>query len=314
MEPEARYAWVGTVVLLLVALAAAAVVWLVASGQRRDVQSWRILFERQSLEGLQVRSDVRMKGIRVGAVTSFSFSTRRAGAVEVVVGINPSTPVRQSTRAVVDRNLVTGLATIRLLNLDETSPRLDAAAGENEAVIAEGESQLQQLSDTVSQLAETTDDTMRRVNALLSPGNLAAISATLEQLRGLTRTANGLALHLDDTVATFDQSARAVRTTVAGLGPDVHRLAERYDALGVQAGAGLGEVTASFRQLSSDASLLGSRSEALLASTDQELRQTALQLRGAADSLGSTARGYKDPRSLLFGPAPADLGPGEDRR
>ena len=54
------------------------------------MQRYTIYFERQSLEGLQVRSDVRMKGIRVGAVTGFSFSAQRPGTVEVVIGIDPA--------------------------------------------------------------------------------------------------------------------------------------------------------------------------------------------------------------------------------
>ena len=141
MEPEARYTLVGTSVLILLALLTAAVVWLVASGQGKDVQTYKIYFAKQSLEGLQNRSDVKMRGIRVGTVTHISFSTRRQGTVEVVVAVAPTTPVRESTQAVVDRNLITGLATIRLVNLTEDSPPLNGPPpGEDEAVIAEGAS------------------------------------------------------------------------------------------------------------------------------------------------------------------------------
>jgi phospholipid/cholesterol/gamma-HCH transport system ATP-binding protein len=47
------------------------VTWLASASRGTDVQRYTIYFARQSLEGLQVRSDVRMKGIRVGAVTGF---------------------------------------------------------------------------------------------------------------------------------------------------------------------------------------------------------------------------------------------------
>ena len=62
MEQEAKYTVVGTVLLILIALIAGAVVWLRSTGAEVDDRSYKIYFERQSLEGLQVRSEVRMKG------------------------------------------------------------------------------------------------------------------------------------------------------------------------------------------------------------------------------------------------------------
>ncbi|HET9351538.1 MAG TPA: MlaD family protein, partial [Burkholderiales bacterium] len=124
MEPEAKYTLVGTVVLILIALIAGAVVWLRSTGEQIDDRSYKLYFERQSLEGLQPRSEVRMKGIRIGSVTGFRISTWRPGAVEVLVRVDGSAPVRQSTRAVVERHLVTGIASILLINLTEDSPPL----------------------------------------------------------------------------------------------------------------------------------------------------------------------------------------------
>ncbi len=167
MEPEAKYTLVGSAVLGLVVLVAAAIYWLATSGQGKEVHTYTIYFSHQSLEGLQVRSDVRMKGIRVGAVTAFSFSPTRPGTVQVVVAVDPATPVKQSTQAVVDRNLITGVAAIRLQNAREDSPPLpEASAGENQ-VIAEGASQLQQFSEMVDQLSQRADETMRRIDAAL---------------------------------------------------------------------------------------------------------------------------------------------------
>jgi phospholipid/cholesterol/gamma-HCH transport system substrate-binding protein len=315
MEPDARYKLVGTAVLVLVLMVTAAVVWLVASGQRRDVQSYKIYFARQSLEGLQVRSDVRMKGIRIGAVTGFSFSASRPGTVEVVVGVNPSTPVRQSTRAVVDRNIVTGLASIRLLNIREDSPLLqDPEDGSNERVIAEGESQLQVLSDTVSELAQRTDETMRRINGLLSDPNQAALSETLGNLRALSQRSVAVVDRLDGALVALTRTAVALKATSESAGNDVHRLAERYDDLGAQASTGLRDLSGTVQQLRGDVSQLIGRSDALLASTDLEIARSTQQLRAAAEALGTTARRFSDPRAALLGPAESSLGPGEPRR
>ena len=165
MEPEARYAWVGVSVLVLLTAMIGALLWLVASGGHGEERTYRIYFARQSLEGLQIRSDVLMKGIRIGAVSGFTFSATRPGTVEATVAVDPAAPVRESTRAIVERNLVTGLAIIRLVSTTEDSPLLTTAPpGERDPVIAEGASQLQRVSDSLNLLAARADETMRRIN------------------------------------------------------------------------------------------------------------------------------------------------------
>src|SRR5690606_17499798 len=140
MEPEAKYTVVGGAVLILLALAAAAVIWLHDTGEAGEARPYKVYFEHHSLEGLQQRSDVKMLGIRVGSVTGFRISTRRPGAVEVFIRVDEQAPIRQSTRAMVERHLVTGIASIRLVNLTEESPPLTATpADEPMPVIAEGE-------------------------------------------------------------------------------------------------------------------------------------------------------------------------------
>jgi phospholipid/cholesterol/gamma-HCH transport system substrate-binding protein len=315
VEPEAKYTLVGASVIVLLSLLAAAVVWLVASGRNEDIQNYTIYFTRQSLEGLEVRSDVRMKGIRVGAVTGFSFSTSRAGTVQVEIGISPKAPVRESTRAVVDRNLVTGLATIRLLNVDETSPMIKRnEAGEPNPVIAEGASRLQQFSDTANDLAQRADETLRRINETLSTQNQAAITESLDNLRTATGKADGVLTRLDQTLVSFGGAADQLRSSARVLTTDTHRLMDRYDGLGAEATAGIREITGTVRQLSADVSRLLIHTETLLVDSDVELKSTTRQLRNAADSVGTAGRRFRDPRAAIFGPADANLGPGEERR
>jgi phospholipid/cholesterol/gamma-HCH transport system substrate-binding protein len=313
MEPEARYTLVGICVVVLLALVTAAVVWLVTAGQSRENLAYRIYFANQSLEGLEARSDVKMKGIPVGTVKSMSFSKSRPGAVEVMVSVEPGTPVRQSTRAVVDRNLVTGLATIRLLNATEDSPLLEARDGEDVPVIAEGASQLQQFSQTVNHLAETAAETMARINQTLSPQNQAAIAETLDQLRTFARNANRVTDRLDRTLVSIGGAADGARAATQSLAGDVKRLADRYDVLGAEATSGIRDLSASVRGMRDDVGRLAGRTDALLVDGDLELRLTGQQLRSAAEALGTTARRLDDPRAALFGPAAGSLGPGEER-
>jgi phospholipid/cholesterol/gamma-HCH transport system substrate-binding protein len=314
MEPEAKYTLVGTSVLVLFALVAAAFVWLASASSATDVQRYTIYFARQSLEGLQERSDVRMKGIRVGAVTGFSFAADRPGTVKVVIGIDPATPVKESTRAIVDRNLITGLATIRLQNVKEDSPPIKRPApGERDPVIAEGASQLQQFSETANDLAKRADETMTRVNATLSNENQAALAETLVNLRSLSHNADGAVTRADAALASIGQSADALRVAVTAMSGDVHRLADRYDTLGAEANTTLRDASVALRQVSGDVSQLSRQAESLLVDANAEVRLTGQQLRGTSDAVGTAARKFRDPRATFFGPAEASLGPGESR-
>jgi phospholipid/cholesterol/gamma-HCH transport system substrate-binding protein len=313
MEPEAKYTLVGGAVLALVALLVAAVAWLASASRGADVQRYTIYFARQSLEGLQVRSDVRMKGIRVGAVTGFSFADR-PGTVVVTIEIDPSTPVRDSTRAIVDRNLITGLATIRLQNLTEDSlPIARPAPGRPDPVIAEGASQLQQFGETANELAMRADETMRRINLTLSNENQKLLTETLVSLRNLSRSAEVTVGHADAAVVSVTRTSDAVGAATAGLSRDVHRLADRYDTLGAEATTSLRDAAAAMRQISGEVSTLSRHAESLLVDGSAEVRLTSQQLRGTADAVGIAARKIRDPRAALFGPGEASLGPGESR-
>jgi phospholipid/cholesterol/gamma-HCH transport system substrate-binding protein len=307
MDPEAKYGVVGATVILLVAAIVAAVLWLRSTGEGDD-RHYKIYFERQSLEGLEIRSDVRMRGIRVGSVTEFLFSSKRQGAVEVFIRVDGSTPVRESTQAVVERHLVTGIASIRLLNSTEESPRLtQVPAGEPYPVIAEGESRIEQFSESLNHLASRAEDTMLRINATLSPENRAALTETLESLRRVSRDA-------EKTVVSVGAAAEEARKLAASVGSDARRLAERYDQLGAQAGESLKDVGASVRALREDVARLTERADRLMASGETELRSTARALREAAESLGEAAEGLRDPGQAIFGPPEGALGPGEGKK
>jgi phospholipid/cholesterol/gamma-HCH transport system substrate-binding protein len=315
MDPEARYAWVGAAVLTLFALVIAGFLWLVGSSQHRDERTYRIYFARQSLEGLQARSDVRMKGIRVGEVTAFSFSSRRPGTVEVSVSLDPAAPVRESTLAVVDRNLITGLATIRLVNTREDSPLLRTVApGEHDLVIAEGASRLQEVSDSLEQLAARADETMRRIDAVLSDRNQEAIAATLANLSVLSGHADETMQRLDRTLSSVGRAADGLAAFESRVAGDADALTSRYDALGVQATASLRDITESVHHMSNDLSVVADRAQVSLADGDANLRVTARQVEMSAQSLGEAARRLRDPRAAFFGPPAAALGPGEEAR
>ena len=114
MESEARYVRVGLATLILAALLAGGLFWLAGRTGERAQNRYTVYFSDQSLEGLQINSDVRMQGVKVGKVVDYAIQPGQAHQVRVLIQVDARTPVLQGVRAVISRQLVTGLASIDL--------------------------------------------------------------------------------------------------------------------------------------------------------------------------------------------------------
>jgi phospholipid/cholesterol/gamma-HCH transport system substrate-binding protein len=297
-----------------VALVTAAV-WLRSTRGERDADAYKIYFAKQSLEGLQIRSDVKMLGIKVGTVSGFKISSRRPGSVEVFIKVIETTPVRQSTQAAVERNLLTGIASIRLVNPTEDSPLLVAVQPDEPfPVIPEGESDYSRFAETFTQVAQRADEAMQRINALLSDDNQVVFKELLVNLRDVSKRAEASLASLDRAVASGGRAADEVKTMSAGITGETRRLGARYDALGEETIKTVKEVSVAVQKMSADVTRLSTRLDNLVADGNVELRMTAQELRLTADLLGAAARRYSDPGRILFGPAKGNLGPGEASR
>ena len=315
MEPDARYALVGAAVLVLLALLAAAVVWVRSTGHGAAAEHYKIYFERQSLQGLQARGDVTMRGVKIGSIMSFRFSPQRSHAIEVFIAIDPHAPVRTDTRAVVDRNMLTGLATLQLVGGKEESPLLtEAPAGEPCPVIAEGESEQEHISQSLDQLVRHADEAFREVSATLSPENRAALEQSLRNVRDATRHADATLAKADAAFDALREAGNEAHHLGRSLDDDARRLTRRYDELGIQATSTVAQARESVRRVGDAVESAAQRADAAIATGGDELRDTGRAVRSAADSVGSTAGRLRDPRQAVFGPVGDELGPGEGGR
>ena len=279
MEPEARFTAIGAILLALLLAAAAATVWLTRSGPRTDFRYYTIYFERQSLQGLQVGGDVEMRGVQVGRVERFSIARDNINRVQVTIRIDGRTPVSTNTVAVVGRKILTGLARIDLVTPGQPGPELTAVDfGEKYPVIAEGQSDLEQIANAVNGLAAKGASVLKSVDELLNAENREAMAATLASIRGM---------------------AEAIRKT-----------AESAERVAVSADAAASEASVTLRDLSRAAAALERTADVGV----HELRATTQELRASAEIVARTADRLDNPRTVIFGPSPSQLGPGEKLR
>ena len=319
MEPEARYAWVGVAVLALVALLAAGLYWLTGGTEHQFVKRYAVYFRHQSLEGLQINSDVRMQGVKVGKVVDYAIMPDEVHQVRVILELDARTPVLEGAEAVVARHLVTGLAAIDLSNAGtSTEPLRHVPEGEEYPVLKEGVPQLTRVADTLEALGKVGRETLQRLNQTLSDENQEALRGSLGKLN----------LLLGDLRRTMPE----VNATLAST----RRAAERMGEVGDEAGTVIREAGALVRKAGDR---IGSAAEATeatlemarttLTGFDQEMRDLAVQLRLSADlgmqeiqatghtlrqageALQAAGRGLAEPQRILFGPGTEQLGPGE---
>lgn len=296
MESEARYAWVGAVIVALIASLAAGLLWLKGGLEDRHFNRYTIYFRQQSLDGLQLNSDVKMYGIKVGKVLDYEILPTEAKNVRVVIEIDAKAPVMEGAVAMVNRNLLTGLASIEVNNLVEKAPPLTRKpAGEPYPVLLEGQAKLARFTERIEGVAVRADETLSRLNLLLSDRNLAAVEATLDNIN---ETSAAVARDIPDLkralIASHDAAAQ-VNKQFAQVGPRLETTLEETRLAVQELRTGVGQL-----RLSTDLAL-------------QEWQATGRALRGASQAVADTARTLREPAGALFGPAEGSLGPGETK-
>jgi phospholipid/cholesterol/gamma-HCH transport system substrate-binding protein len=333
LEPEARYKLVGGAVLLLVLAMSLASIWLARSGVASEFRFYTIYFQKQSLEGLQVGSDVNMQGLKVGRVESFEIDRSNINRVQVQIRVARHTPVSTNSSAVIARNLVTGIARINLETPGKPGPALeDVPNGEAYPVIAEGTSDFDQLTRTANSLVISAEKSFAQLGSFLDDENRVAFSQALTGIRDL---AGGLNQRLDSfertsvslgaaaqTLAQTAQSFRMSSERIAGL---VEQFGRQAIPVAKQAELAIGDtrdtlaqirqavsgLTASTRALEAELASLSRIAQGSIDVGALELRATAQQLRSGVEQLSRTLDRLQDPRSLLLGPTRSGLGPGE---
>ena len=316
MEPEARYTTVGATLLALVVAVVLAMTWLARTGARADFSYYTIYFERQSLEGLQIGGDVNMRGVKVGRVESYSISRQNINRVQVTVRIDRSSPVSTNTVAIVDRNILTGLARINLATPPgQPGPELaNVATGESYPVIPEGQSDIEQLTGAMNRLAITGASALTNMEQLLNKENREAFGATLANLRQVSGALSKRMGRLDEVADALAKSAVEFSKSSRDIAAAVERVSAGAQPAIKQADATLRELARAVQALERETTALAKRLEQATESGAHEIRATAQELRSSAEILSRAADRLQDPRAVIFGPSAAQLGPGERMR
>jgi phospholipid/cholesterol/gamma-HCH transport system substrate-binding protein len=176
METRANYVWVGAISLLLIALLAVFIVWLVQLGTA-DRQEYDIFF-RQSVGGLANGSEVTFQGVNAGQVKNIEVWRQDPEFVRVRVSINEGIPILQGTTASISASF-TGLSTISLGGAVRGAPPITEPGPEGVPVIPAKPGGLGEILASAPLLLERLATLTDRLTRVLSDENQSSISGIL---------------------------------------------------------------------------------------------------------------------------------------
>src|SRR5258708_39065766 len=107
METRANHLLIGSFVLVLIAAIVGFALWLGKVHVDRAFSYYRIYFDG-AVTGLSRAGDVRFNGVPVGTVSQIKVDPEDPQKVRVIVEVDPDTPIRTDTVAVLEWQGLTG--------------------------------------------------------------------------------------------------------------------------------------------------------------------------------------------------------------
>lgn len=185
MERQANYALVGVVTTILVIGGLVFALWLGNFRLGHTTDTYRILFPGP-LRGVAKGGEVQFNGIKVGEVKVVRLDPANTARILVDVEIDANTPVRDDSLASTEMQGISGINAILISAGSPGRPLLREVSRDDPPRIRAKPNALASLLSGGGQMVERANDTLERVNRLLSDRNIAAIGGTIDNLHATT--------------------------------------------------------------------------------------------------------------------------------
>lgn len=197
MEKDANYATVGLTTLILTVALGVFVIWLGRLSFARDFDLYDIVFQGP-VRGISEGGEVHFNGIKVGEVTKISLDKVNPQNVIARVRITEDVPIRADSYATLEPQGITGLNYVqitagtptRALLKDVAAASCEKLGGECVPILGSQRSTIADLLEGGGTVLTRTIEALNQVNKVLSDQNVAAVTATLADIRAVTAELN----------------------------------------------------------------------------------------------------------------------------
>jgi len=244
METRANYILIGVFTLAVIAGGFGFVWWFQRLGGSASQVPYEIVFD-SSVSGLRPGGAVLFNGIRVGDVTSLKLDTEDPRRVVALVSIANTTPVRTDTKAGLELQGLTGVASVALVGGTPTAALLKPEGGKPARIVAGG--------GAFTDVMQGAKEVLARIDRLLETNEkkieqiLTDISVFTKDLAG--KDGRSVALEIADT-------AKSVRTLAESLERTVPATLHEYSLLAKDARRTVGDISRVVRSFEQNPSQL----------------------------------------------------------
>jgi len=288
METRANYALIGLFTLAVIAAAFGFVYWFSGGDRGQGRQVIRIVFSG-SVSGLSKGSIVSFNGLRVGEVSDLTLLPEDPRRVVSIVQIDGNTPIRTDTRARLEMQGLTGVATIALTGGEPGAPPLVAGPGQPLPTIFADRSDFQDLLESARNIARRADDVLERVGRVISD-NEGSINRTVQNVERFSQALGENAEGIDRFLAQVGQAAERIGPLAEKLETLTSHVDGVVQSIDRQRVARIVENVDSFTQALGESREVINKTLQDASSLVGRLNETAPKLDAAVTDIGNIAR------------------------
>jgi phospholipid/cholesterol/gamma-HCH transport system substrate-binding protein len=296
MERHAHFALVGAISTLLLLAGIGFVIWLGQFQFNHQYDRYRIVFQGP-VRGLSEGGEVQFSGIKIGVVQHIALDAADPNKVIMDIRANGGTPVRVDSVATTELQGISGIDVIQISAGTPSKPLLRDVDHSDRPIIRSKPSALSSLLMGGGQVLQSANETLDRLNRVLSDETIANLGLAVRDLRNTT---DELAAHR----ALFGKLDNAA-TDMQGAAASVHQIASGD---GRHAFADLAAAAADLKVTVHEAHGTVSRINGQSASAIPNINATMESLRDSATSLNGLVSDIRtDPRGTLGKPRGKEL-------
>jgi phospholipid/cholesterol/gamma-HCH transport system substrate-binding protein len=294
MENRSHALLAGLFTLLLVIAGAVGAVWV--SKKNVPLLPYELV-ATSPVTGLSEQSTVRYQGVPVGRVQSLRFMPDKPGQVRILIGVDPNTPLTESSWAEIVSAGVTGISNVELRDDGKSSNRLVSSAGRIQDIPIRP-SFLERLQMQSDEVLPGLDRIMSQIEKITSDQNIESLQTTMKNVAELSTQLNQSAKLLEPGLKKLPALVDGMTTLTRRMDDSMVLLTRRLDG----ALADVGILTRSAQDAIAQ----------INASTLPDISVLSSSVVDASRTLTRTVRQFgQSPQSFIFGPPRAAPGPGE---